>query len=115
MACVDPVLAAGCFGVDPLEVEAPLDLAELAHQVEPRHQVLVVEELQLGVVAADLLVGGAPERPHVVGRVPDVAEVVRRRGQRMAAVVGLAVEGTMGVDPAVGQDRSGRGWRNRPR
>ena len=75
--CVDPVVSLSALCVHALEVQATIDLRELTDEVEPAHELLVVEILQLRVVAPDLVIRRAEKCPHVVGRVPDVPEVVR--------------------------------------
>src|SRR5205085_3591460 len=98
---VDPLLALRVVRVYSLEVEAPLDLSKLSGEVEPTHQLLVVKELELAVVATNLFVGLSAKGADVVRRVPDVGDVVGGGRQGMAAVVLAAVDRAAGVHPPV--------------
>jgi hypothetical protein len=87
--------------VHPLQVQAAVDVVEVAEPVEPDHQLLVVEHLQALVVSARLVVRGASHRAHMVGRVPDVSHVVRGGREGVAAKIADALDLLLGVLPPV--------------
>jgi hypothetical protein len=68
----------GVVLVHALQVQAVVDEAERAPLVQPAHQVLVVEDGPLRVVAAGGQVGVPREGADMVGRPPDIGDVVRR-------------------------------------
>ena len=68
----------GVVRVHALQVQAVVDETERAQLVQPAHQVLVVEDPPLRVVATGGHVGLPREGADMVGRPPDVGDVVRR-------------------------------------
>jgi len=67
----------GVAPVHPLQVEQFRNVDELTALVEPDHQFLVIKDGSRRVIAACLVVRAATKCADVVGRVPDVADVVR--------------------------------------
>ena len=102
-------VALGVGVVHPLQVEALADEVELPVSVEPAHEVLVVEHGPVGGVAPYRVVRRAGERADVVGGVPDVGHVVRRRCHRDRVDVLVLADDDVTVFPTLSRVELRRG------